>query len=290
MTDHSENTVDATVIIPTIAGRGPLLPYSIGSVLAQSITQIEVFVIGDGVDDEARQIIEELQAKDARIRFFDHGKHAGRGEPNRHTALAEAHGRIVCYLCDRDLMLPNHIETMLALLVEADFAHTLISAISPKGQPMFRTALHLADIEDRKWILEQACAENGIPLSFAGHTMEMYRKLPHGWRTTPPGKGTDVYMWEQFIAQPECRAISSSVPTVLYFPRYWRSEWTTDQKLHELKAWRQRMDAPDWSKQFAQFVIKGLADEHVRYGRRLRHIGVRLSSLVETFNQINRSR
>ena len=133
MTESPTNMVEATVIIPTIAGRGPLLPYSVGSVLAQTVGQIEVFLIGDGIGDEDRRIIEELQSQDARIRFFDHNKHEGRGEPNRHTALAEALGRIVCYLCDRDLMLPNHIETMSALLETVDFAHTLISAIPQKG-------------------------------------------------------------------------------------------------------------------------------------------------------------
>ena len=143
---------------------------------------------------------------------------------------------------------------------------------------------------DRDWILAQECAENGIPLSFAGHTLEMYRKLPYGWRNTPPGRGSDVYMWEQFIAHPECRAASSAIPTVLYFPRYWRSEWTTVQKLHELQAWQQRMHAPEWQNQFAQYLIKGLSDEHVLYGRRLRQIGARLTSLVDTFNQLNRSR
>ena len=47
--------MQATVILPTIAGRGALLPLSAGSVLAQSVADIELFIMGDGVDDAGRQ-------------------------------------------------------------------------------------------------------------------------------------------------------------------------------------------------------------------------------------------
>src|SRR5690242_12643975 len=118
-------------MIPTTSGRGALLPFSVGSVLAQTVADLEVFILGDGVDDATRCIIHELMRHDARIRFFDHPKHARRGEPHRHAALAQARGRIVTYLCDRDLMLPRHLEVMGELLRDADFAHTLITRVTP---------------------------------------------------------------------------------------------------------------------------------------------------------------
>ena len=39
----------ATVVLPTTGDRGPLLPYSVGSILSQTVRNIEVFIMGDGV-------------------------------------------------------------------------------------------------------------------------------------------------------------------------------------------------------------------------------------------------
>jgi glycosyltransferase involved in cell wall biosynthesis len=269
-TPAADGALQATVILPTIAGRGPLLPLSAGSVLTQTVRDIELFIMGDGVDDATRGVIEGLMAQDPRVRFFDHPKHPRRGEPNRHAALAEARGKIVCYLCDRDMMLPNHVETMLALLKDADFAHTLISAIDPEGRFRFLAAMDLADAKDRATIRHGWTNDNAIPLSYAGHTLAMYRRLPHGWRTTPDGQFTDLYMWEQFLTHPDCRAVSGTTPTVLYFPRYWRKDMTTEQKRAELQAWADRMRAPDWKERHLQLLIDGLSAECTQRGRWLR--------------------
>ena len=112
----------ATVIIPTTKGRGPVLPYSVGSVQRQTIKEIEIFIIGDGVDEPTRKIIYDLKASDQRIYFFDYAKGPRRGEIYRHKALMNnAKGKIVCYLTDRDIMLRDHVELMLDNLMEHDF-------------------------------------------------------------------------------------------------------------------------------------------------------------------------
>ena len=248
-------------------GRGPLLPYSVGSVFSQTVPDIEIFILGDGADDATRGVIRDLMRRDARIKFFDHPKHESRSEPNRHAALADARGEIVCYLCDRDLMLPDHVETMRQLLAQADFAHTLISHVLPAGSLKFTKAIDLARAADRRRISSRWRGGNGIPLSFVGHTLALYRKLPYGWRTTPARHFTDIYMWEQFLAVSECRAKSGTAPTILYFPRWRRNDWTVDQKVEELKRWSGLMTAPCWKERFLQQVIDGL--EQSRIERRL---------------------
>ena len=43
---------------------------------------------------------------------------------------------------------------------------------------------------------------NRFELTFAGHTLEAYRRLPQGWRTTPADfPWTDLYMWRQFAGE-----------------------------------------------------------------------------------------
>ena len=91
--------IKATVLVPTTKGRGVLLPYSIGSIQQQTIKEIEIFIIGDGVDEATREVIVDLMKVDNRIKFFDNPKGTRRGETYRHKALMEAaKGEIVCYL------------------------------------------------------------------------------------------------------------------------------------------------------------------------------------------------
>ena len=82
---------------------------------------MEVLVVGDGVEDSTREVVAS-HSGDARVRFFDFPKGPRNGEAYRHEVLAEARGRIVTYLCDDDLLLRDHVATMLGLLAVADFA------------------------------------------------------------------------------------------------------------------------------------------------------------------------
>ena len=90
---------------------GPTLRASIASALRQT-SPVEIFVIGDGVPDETRQILHEITNFDMRVLFFDHPKGPCHGEIYRHRALLQERGRIVCYLADDDLYLPHHAEEM----------------------------------------------------------------------------------------------------------------------------------------------------------------------------------
>jgi hypothetical protein len=77
-------------------------------------------------------------------------------------------------------------------------------------------------------------------------------------------------MWEQFLADPECRAKSGTAPTILYFPRWRRNDWTVDQKAEKLKRWSDSMAAPDWNLRFLQQVIDGLEADRLEEARRRR--------------------
>jgi glycosyltransferase involved in cell wall biosynthesis len=230
--------VRASIVIPTTADRGPLLPFSVGSALAQSVAEVEVLIIGDGVDDETRDQARALERADPRVRFFDHPKHPRRGEPYRHKVLMDhANGSIVAYLCDRDMMLPNHIEELERLLTQSDFAHTLRFRIREDGSFRFE---HFADLRDPT-VRQNANWRNiQLPLPFVGHSMSMYRKLPFGWRETPPGVWTDDYMWIQFLDHHQCRVMSSANPTVLTFKRGIHPGWPTEQRREELERWASR--------------------------------------------------
>lgn len=230
----------ATVLIPT-HDHGPLLRYSLESALAQTVADLEIFVIGDGVPDVTREIIGELQSRDARIRFFDHPKGPRHGEVYRHAALQEALGEVVLYLCDDDLWFPEHVETMLALL--RDEVLNLASAVALRIALDGSFVVRRHDVSRHRERL--LAGGRGIPLSCGAHTMTAYRGLPHGWRTTPSGIATDKYMWQQFVADPACRVGSASRLTVLSLPSPYRVSMTLDERVVELAGWAARVADPD---------------------------------------------
>jgi hypothetical protein len=233
-------TLAATVLVPT-HDHGKTLLRSVPSALAQTMTDIEVFVIGDGVPPVTREVMAELTASDERVRFFDNPKGPRHGEIHRHEALAEARGEIVCYLSDDDLWLPGHLAQMRALLADADFAHARPIWIDVDGRP-HGWRVDLARPFYRKLLLG---GENRVPHCGAGHTADLYSRLPAGWRTTPDGIPTDLYMWQQILSVPGCRAVSGTRPTVLHFPSPDRKGWSSEERLSELDRWVPRLSDPD---------------------------------------------
>lgn len=221
-----------TVVIPTY-DHGRTLDLAARSVLAQSMASLELFIVGDGVPDITREVVDALRSEDRRVRFFDNPKGARHGELHRHAALAQSQGRFVAYLSDDDLWFPEHLEVLAELLEDADLAHTLPTNTGPDG----KHAMAIVDLSlarHRQAILDGG---TGPSLSTTGHTAEAYRRLPFGWRTTPKGTHTDVYMWRQFLAEPWCRARSSRAPTAIHLASAARQHATEEDRLAEQARW-----------------------------------------------------
>ncbi len=258
----------ATVVIPTTGDRGPLLPHSVGSVLAQTVDDLEVIVIGDGIDESTREVIAELVRRDERVRCFEFPKDSRRGELNRHAVLTEhARGRIVTYLCDRDLYLPRHVEVMDEILTDADFGYTFRFRIGEDGTLTANTSIDLTLASERR---RHRWSQTLLPLSFAGHTMDAYRRLPHGWRTTPPDTNTDRYMFEQFLDQPWCRVGTRRRPTVLTFKRGDHPGWSTEQRRQELERWSPRLADPSTVTDITEQLLEVVDRDRGRLLARLR--------------------
>lgn len=256
----------ATVVLPTTGDRGPLLPYSVASILNQGIRALEVFIIGDGVNAATRAIIQDLQATDERIRFFDHPKHERRGEVYRHQALSEARGEIVCYLCDRDLLLPDHVASLHHNLQQNDLVINVSYDVSREQELSFgQSNVPFGGLD-----LSLAWHRRGIhKLSAVGHTLAAYRALPVGWRTTPQDEFTDRHMWRQFLAQPDLRAYNCEVPTFLYFERDGHPGWPTEKRLVELKAWWAIINREEEFRQHQQLALARLLNERLSIWRQL---------------------
>lgn len=227
----------ATILIPTHNHARLLLP-AVRSALAQTHQDFEIFIIGDGITPETRAAIAEAQALDPRIRFFDHEKSLRTGEPYRHEALTTAAiGDFVCYLSDDDLWFPDHLATMRDALRTADLAHALPLLVDGAGTLLSS----LVDLSLPEWAQWTIAGHSKNSLSFVAHRLDFYRRLPHGWRTTPQGRPTDNYMWAQMLEMPGIRATSTGKYTALGFPHTMRRDWPLARREEELLAWEQKL-------------------------------------------------
>ena len=252
----------ATVLIPTHS-HGETLRAAATSALRQTVDDIEVLIIGDGMTPETREAATQLQRRDERVRVFDHPKGPRHGEVYRHEALTvHARGHIVCYLSDDDLWLPNHVETMEHLLQAADFAHGLSVIVRPEGDIKAGSKIHFDLPGIRERILTPSPRIGVGGLTCTAHTMDMYRRLPEGWETTPVGIATDVYMNRKFIAAETCRPISGTRPTSLRFPNQDRRAWPMAWRTAELEEWLSRMKDPVWRQGVPLEVLDSLAKEN----------------------------
>ncbi len=248
----STTSLQATVILPT-HDHGGTIRFPLACLQRQTVRDFEVFVIGDGVPEEQKPALRQWVAADERFHLVDRPKHSRRGEPYRHEILQSARGRIVCYLCDRDLWLPDHLERMVGLLSTVDYGHSLPLHVLPDKS--FRTfPVDLAFVGYRHMMLTMN--DNRMPFSCFAHTLAAYRDLPEGWTTTPDGYWTDLHMFRKFMAQPTLSGASGIVPTAVTFPSPPRQGWTEAQRAAELETWQAQLETVEGRLRFERDILR----------------------------------
>jgi len=109
---------------------------------------------------------------------------------------------------------------MARLLENADFAHSAPAYLDEQGQLVFMPW----DLSRPEFAWLMRSGKGSIGLTGAAHTLEAYRRLPYGWRTTPAGLPTDRYMWLQWLDLPGFKGVTAERLTHLHLPDHgWRS-------------------------------------------------------------------
>lgn len=229
-----------TVLIPTY-DHSSTLRYSVRSIQEQTFEDIEIFVVGDGAPPQTASVMAELCQQDPRIRYFPNPKGAGHGELHRAQALNHAQGKFIFYCGDDDLWLSHHVATLLPFLESADFVNTHQVEICPKGtitvlDGSFSSEFCQLRMQQKRWNI---CGPTSV-----AHSLQAYRKLPHGWQPRPEGALSDLHMWRQWLSQKWCKFHTHSAVTTLHFPSPLRKGWSVEERVAELEEWWTRTTQP----------------------------------------------
>jgi glycosyltransferase involved in cell wall biosynthesis len=204
-----------------------VLPYSIGSVLRQTMADFEVLVVGDGCTDDSEQVVAAIG--DPRVRWINLPANTKHQSGPNNEGLRQARGEFIAYLGHDDLWLPHHLE-----------AH--VAAIEKSGAAMTHSLLVRVDADgDEPWaVLPQP--ENGSwgPPSCTVHRRSVTEALG-GWRDyreieEPP----EIDLWRRAR---DAGFAFTFVPrlTAIKFPASLRRDVYRARPCHEQAAWSARI-------------------------------------------------
>lgn len=167
-----------TVIIPTY-NRPELLVHSLNSLIAQDYKNWEAIVINDG-GSSVKSLAESVDSE-GRIRYLEHFSSFGPATA-RNTGLRLAKGKIICYLDDDDLFLPNHISTVVTGLMKNPDAvvYTDAEVVTEKIRDGKREEVSRQPCKDSIGCItrprECLYVSNFIPINTCAHLRECLRR------------------------------------------------------------------------------------------------------------------
>ena len=204
-----------SVLLPT-HDRADVLGFAIRSVLAQTEPDFELLVVADGCTDSTTDVVAGFD--DARIRFFDLPKAPHYGYANRNFALRAARGRLIAFAAHDDLLLPDHLEKMGALLdgEGAAWGHSRPAWVSSDGV-IVPFGVNLGFADEMQAFMERA---NTIPASCVVHTRAALEQAGF-WPEDVPA-AADWVLWRRMLDASGGRAARLADPTCLHFSADWK--------------------------------------------------------------------
>ncbi len=230
-----------SVVVPT-HDHGPTLVPAVRSALRQTLAELEVLIVGDGMPAPAAEVARRLEHEHERVRLFEFEKGARHGEVHRDRVIEhDARGRFVLYLSDDDLWLPEHAETLVAALAAADFVGGTAASVLPQGLAL--TPAHdLSRSDFRPLLLSPSRVWNAIPLSVAGHSRAAYLRSGARWSPAPSTIWTDLHFYRGLLGDERIGAASSDEVTCLHFAAAERNGMTSAERVSELERWGRRLE------------------------------------------------
>ncbi|WP_424814555.1 glycosyltransferase family 2 protein [Roseococcus sp. YIM B11640] len=203
-----------SILLPT-HNRADVLGFAIESVLAQTEPDFELLVVADGCTDATSEVVARFG--DPRIRFFDLPKAPFFGYANRNLALREAKGRLVAFAAHDDLLLPDHLELMGALMDREGcaWAYSRPLWVSTDGVVVpFATDLRVPGQ------MREFQERNSIPAAGIVHTRAALEQAGF-WPEDVPS-AADWILWRRMLAIDTRPPGFLRTPTNLHFVANWK--------------------------------------------------------------------
>lgn len=152
-----------SVLMPA-RNAGPYVAAAVGSILAQTVTDLEVICIDDGSTDDTLAVLRRVADEDARVRVVDQGPRGLVATRNHTVQLAR--GRFLAINDADDLSTPDRLERQLALLGACPRVGAVgsymryLRASGPAD--LWTTPTEPEEIRER--VLERVCVSHGTML------------------------------------------------------------------------------------------------------------------------------
>ncbi|MGW4663887.1 bifunctional glycosyltransferase/CDP-glycerol:glycerophosphate glycerophosphotransferase [Streptosporangium sandarakinum] len=174
------NPPDCSVVVIT-CDDAARLPRAVGSVLGQSLRNIEVIIVDDASTDGTERVARELQRADARVRYLRRDVNSGGCGAPRNQGVAAARARHVVFL-DSDDRLTRHACKSMLLEAERTGADFVTGQISRLYEASGRTRPYYPHLFARRRTVEGIAREPEMFLdSFSTNKLyraELLRRLP----------------------------------------------------------------------------------------------------------------
>lgn len=216
-----------SILLPT-HNRPEVLKFAIASVLAQTRTDWELLVVGDGCTDGTADMMAGYD--DPRIRWFDLPKGPGFGYANRNVALRQARGDLIALLGHDNLYFRDHLDRMDPLFANPKvvFGYSRPLFIDDDGVIVpFYINLHMS--RAREDFLK---FRNVLPATTIVHRRSCLEKVGY-WREDLERDG-DWDLWQRIFQAHPMGFQMQRLPTSLHFRASWRKGkvWVTAPYSH----------------------------------------------------------
>ncbi len=174
-----ETTTDLVSVIMCFFNAGPWIAEAIESVLAQSISNIELILVDDGSTDNSSAVARFYASRlPDQVIYADHPGHINRGLTiSRNTGISLASGAWVAFLDADDCWLPEKIENQLRL-----------SDLNPEAAMICEASTFWYSWNDPS--ATDACVKVGVPADKMYRPYELFEQLyPLGSGAAPCPSG-----------------------------------------------------------------------------------------------------
>jgi glycosyltransferase involved in cell wall biosynthesis len=220
-----------TVLVPT-HNRADVLPFAIRSILAQTLTNFELLVVGDGCTDNTAAVVHGLA--DPRIRWLDFPKAPNFGYANRNRALREARGELIAYLGHDDLWLPDHLALLAAYFERPDVELAYSRPLSVMSDGTILPVTN--NLDDPVMLRRFVALQTSLGPSCMVHRRSCLERYGY-WDESIPRAG-DRELWIRFINGGGRHNFAyCDTPTSLHFVANWRKMNRKARLLLKLRLW-----------------------------------------------------